>query len=975
MKRLAPQPGEWIDRSKPVSFAFEGRTHRGYHGDTLTSALMASGVRTLGRSFKYHRGRGALSFANHDVNAVVQIRCAGRSIPNERADVLPIADGLEAFAVNTKGGLAKDRRASLDRLSAFLPVGFYYKAFHSKRLFPRWERIFRNLTGLGEVDLDAPRRPSAKRYEFADIAIVGAGPSGLAAALAAAEAGSHVALIDENPRIGGSGTYALGSDATSARRIDDLVASVTSHPLIRCFVSTVTAGYYADHWLALDTPDRLIKLRARAVVVAQGAYEQPAVFRNNDLPGIMLASGAQRLIHRYAVAPASRVAVLGANAQAYRAALDARASGIEVPVVLELREQPGPQTLLLAEMLRAQGVRILNGAAVYAAHADGAGEIEAIEVARWRNGAWQQTSTDAIAIDGLWMSVGFAPADGLLRQAGGQMQYDARAGQFVPGTLPPGLFACGKVNGVFELESRIVDGERAGAAAARHCGFESKSGYGAVGVAVEAATHPLPVVDHPRAKNFVDFDEDLQVKDIANAVQEGFDSGELLKRYATVGMGPSQGKHSNTNALRILARLRKIPIESLGSTTARPMYHPVPMSHLAGRGFTPERRTPMDADHEKLGAVWMPAGNWRRPEYYRRDGQTREECIAAEVRAVREGVGLIDVGTLGKIEVHGAQAGQFLDRVYTGRFDTLKSGMTRYGLMLDESGVIIDDGVIARLTPEVFYFTTTTGNSATIFRELGRLATWWGLPVGLVNLTGHLAAFNLAGPRSREVLSKLTSLDLSDSAFPYLGVREARVADVPARLLRVGFVGELGYEIHVPAGSGADIWRAVQHAGCALGIVPFGVEAQRMLRLEKSHIIVGQDTDGLTNPLEIGAHWAVKMDKPFFVGQRSLTIIARTPLRQRLVGFALQSGRRFGIKECHLIIKGGDIAGRVTSVGQSPTLGCTIGLALVTPAAAMDETLSIRIDGGVQITAPVVPLPFYDPTGTRQKIADGGVRA
>jgi sarcosine oxidase subunit alpha len=381
----------------------------------------------------------------------------------------------------------------------------------------------------------------------------------------------------------------------------------------------------------------------------------------------------------------------------------------------------------------------------------------------------------------------------------------------------------------------------------------------------------------------------------------------------------------------------------------------------------------MDADHERLGAVWMPAGNWRRPEYYRREGRTREEAIAAEVRAVREGVGLIDVGTLGKIEAHGAQAGAFLDRVYTGRFETLKAGMTRYGLMLDESGVIIDDGVIARLAAEVFYFTTTTGNSATLFRELGRLATWWGMPVSLVNLTGHLAAFNLAGPRSREVLSKLTSLELGDAAFPYLGVREAKVAGVQARLLRVGFVGELGYEIHVPAGSGVAVWNAARAAGADLGITPFGVEAQRMLRLEKAHIIVSQDTDGLTNPFEIGADWAVKMDKPFFVGQRSLAIIAKNERRQQLVGFALEPGRRAGIRECHLVIRNGDIAGRVTSVGQSPTLGRTIGLALVTPAAAADAIIHIRVDAGQEVAAPIVPLPFYDPGGDRQKMESGGV--
>jgi sarcosine oxidase subunit alpha len=972
MKRLAQRPGEWIDRAKPIAFSFEGRRHCGFAGDTLTSALMANGVRTLGRSFKYHRRRGTLSAANHDANAIVQIVSRGRSIPNARADVLPIAEGLETRAVNTQGGLAHDRRAGLDRLSVFLPVGFYYKAFHSKRLFPRWERLFRNLTGLGEVDLQAPRRMTAKRYAFADVAIVGAGPSGLAAALAAAAAGADVALIDENPHIGGSGTYALRSDAAGQQRVADLIGAVTTHARIRCFVSTVAAGYYADHWLALDTPDRMIKMRARAVVIAQGAYEQPAVFRHNDLPGVMLASGAQRLMQRYGVAPASRVGILGANVHAYRAALDALDAGLEVPLLLDLREQVGAQSATLAQTLKARGVRVVNGAAVYAARANSAGELEAIEPAMLRDGAWTRASADLVRVDGLWMSVGFAPADGLLRQAGARLRYQASAAQFVPAELPAGMFACGKVNGLFDLEARVADGARAGSAAAQHCGLVPGTRAGTVPADAESATHPLPIVDHAKGKNFVDFDEDIQVKDLANAVQEGFDSAELMKRYTTVGMGPSQGKHSNTNALRVLAGLRRVSMEALTPTTARPMFHPVPLSHLAGRGFMPTRRTPIDDAHGALGAVWMPAGNWRRPEYYRRAGLDRAQCIAAEVGAVREGVGLIDVGTLGKIEVHGVEAGRFLDRVYTGRFETLKPGMTRYGLMLDESAVIIDDGVIARLAQDVFYFTTTTGNSATIFRELGRLAAWWGMQVSLVNLTGQLAAFNLAGPRSRAVLAQLTTIDLSESAFPYLGVREGKVAGVPARLLRVGFVGELGYEIHVPSNAGLEVWNRLQAAGKAFGLAPFGVEAQRMLRLEKAHIIVGQDTDGLTNPYEIGADWAVKMDKAFFTGQRSLKIIAKLPRRQQLVGFALEPGRRAAIKECHLVLSGTDIAGRVTSVGLSPTLGRVIGLALVTPAAAKQPVLRIRIGSGAEIHAPIVPVPFYDPAGARQKLPATG---
>src|SRR6202046_2155580 len=344
----------------------------------------------------------------------------------------------------------------------------------------------------------------------------------------------------------------------------------------------------------------------------------------------------------------------------------------------------------------------------------------------------------------------------------------------------------------------------------------------AVGRGGRCPSHRFPISDHPTGKNFIDFDEDLQVKDLENAAQEGFDSSELLKRFSTLGMGPSQGKHSHMNGLRILARVRRVGVEELGLTTFRPMYHPVPLKLLAGRGFNIERRTPLDARHGALGAVWMPAGNWRRPEYYTVAGESREQSIEAEVEAVRTQVGLIDVSTLGKIELYGPQAGAFLDRTYAGSYANLKAGMTRYGLMLDEAGVIIDDGVIARLGAERFYFTTTTGGSATVFRELSRLNALWGLECALVNVTGHRAAFNFAGPASREILQSLTDVDLRDEAFPYLAVREGSVAGAEARLLRVGFVGELGYEIHLPAGSAASVWQALYDAGRPRGLRAFG---------------------------------------------------------------------------------------------------------------------------------------------------------
>ena len=961
MSRLPIIKGERIDRGAAVEFTFEGRRVSGYRGDTISSALAAAGVRILGRSFKYHRPRGLLSAAGHDVNAMMQVRQGTRSVPNVRADVVPIQAGWDITAVNTRGGLEHDRLSLLNRLAPFLPVGFYYKAFHSKRWFPHWERMFRSLAGLGQVDFEAPARGTPKRYDFCDVLVVGAGPSGLAAALAAAARGASVLLVEENPTVGGSGLYARGGADDTADRTQSLIASVLTNPRIKLLTHTYAAGYYADHWVALVSPDYLTKVRARSVVVAQGAYEQPAVFRGNDLPGVMLASAAQRLLYHHAVPAAQRVAIVTGNAEGYAAALDALAHQVEVAALLDLRNEPGPWSKPLANQLQTKGVPTHYGVRPIEAVARPQGDVGGLV---FESTAGASPGRHKIAVDGVWMSVGFAPANALLHQASARMSYSTPLEQFVPRTLPPGVFACGKVNGVYPFDARLADGAYAGACAAAALGLGTEPTSKPQVPLPECPTHPYPIFPHPDGREFVDFDEDLQLKDLLNACQEGFDSSELLKRYSTLGMGPSQGKHSNMNALRILARVRGEPIETLGTTTVRPMFHPVPLAHLAGRRFAPERRTPLDSAHAALGAVWMPAGLWRRPEYYAVAGKSREEAIADEVRAVRTQVGIIDVGTLGKIEIHGPQAAGLLERLYTARFANLKVGMTRYGLMLDESGVVIDDGVIGRIGPESYYFTTTTGNSATLFREFGRLATQWGLQVGLVNLTGHYAAFNLTGPAARAVLRQHTDLDLSNSAFPYQALREALVAGAPCRILRVGFVGELGYEIHLPAEHATTVWRA-------LNVKPFGVEAQRMLRLEKGHIIVGQDTDGVTNALELDMPWALKMDKPFFIGQRSLRILAKLPQRQKLVGFTLPPEAPRRPKECHLVLEeGNQIAGRVTSVGWSPTLGRCIGLALVTPATAAGKQLRIRIEAAEEITADITSPPFYDPTGDRQRLED-----
>jgi sarcosine oxidase subunit alpha len=469
--------------------------------------------------------------------------------------------------------------------------------------------------------------------------------------------------------------------------------------------------------------------------------------------------------------------------------------------------------------------------------------------------------------------------------------------------------------------------------------------------------------------DFVDFDEDLQVEDIRCGVADGYDDIQLLKRYSTVGMGPSQGRHSNVAAIRLVAEATGKAIEAVGTTTARPPYTAEKLAHLAGRSFEPVRRTAMHHRHLELGARMVVAGAWLRPAYYGAKEQA-EAVIAAEVRSCRANVGLIDVSTLGGLDIRGPDAAELVNRIYTWAYLEQQVGRARYLLMCDEAGVIVDDGVACRLHEQHFYVTATTGGVDAVYRQMLWWNAQWQLDVDITNVTAAYCGVNIAGPRSREVLARLgTDIDLSAAAFPYMGVRIGRVAGMPARLLRVGFVGELGYEIHAPASQGEALWDALLAAGAEHGMAPFGVEAQRLMRLEKGHIIVGQDTDGLSHPHEAAMGWAIAKKKPFFVGKRSIEIQNANGLQRILVGFALSEPTARCPKECHLVIRAGAITGRVTSAAHSPTLDKVIGLAYVaTDQAAVGSRFQIRIEQGEMIEAEVVPLPFYDPLNQRQEL-------
>ena len=964
--RLPTRDGEWIDRDRVVEFWFEGQAYRGHAGDTVTSALMAAGVRTLGRSFKYHRQRGALSVANHDVNVLVD----DGARTNLRGDVLPISDGLRLQAVNTKGGLEGDRHRHINRIAKLLPVGFYYKTFHRpRRLFPFWERRIRALAGLGSIKRDAPRVETPKRYDFCDVLVIGSGPAGLSAALATAAHGARVVLVDENGRAGGSLTHQWAGDSEAVAIRNRLLAEVHAHEHIDLRTATTAAGYYADNWVALVDDTRMTKMRATQVIVASGCFEQPAVFHGNDLPGVMLGSGVQRLLHRYAVRPFRRAVVLTANSEGYRVARDMIAAGIEVATIADLRAdgETGP----LADQVEREGVTVRRGCGVYEAHADKRGELSAAVLAPITDeGGFDASRQERLDCDGLVMSVGWTPAANLLYQAGTKMDYADTVQQFVPAELPENVHAAGRVNGIHELQQQLNDGERSGLAACQALGIYSGQLPEQPRHRGRSPSHPYPIFDHPKGKNFVDFDEDLQLKDLLNACQEGFDNIELMKRFSTVGMGPSQGKHSNMNAVRILARYRGQSIMATGTTTARPYFHPVPLKILAGRSFNPERRTSLHEWHRAAKARFVHVGDWLRPEVYGdiEANRSTRELVVEEVGAVRRAVGLIDVGTLGKLEVRGPDAAEFLERLYAGHFSNVKQGRMTLALRCDESGVVTDDGIAARFADDHFYVTASTTRSGAVLQDMQHWLVRWGLNASVINATGQFAAMNLAGPYSRQVLADLTDADISDKTLPFGGVTTATVAGIPARVMRVGFVGELGFELHVPAQFGPAVWERVMAAGKAFGIRPFGVEAQRVLRLEKGIPIVGQDSDGLTNPFEMDMAWAVAMDKPFFVGQRSLQILQRRGADRVLTGFSLSPDAQVPrVRESHLVIRDGEISGRVTSVAFSPTLNRVIGLAYIAPEQNRPEsTIQIRADGGVLVDATVERLPFYDPDNVAQ---------
>jgi len=858
--RLPAPYGLLIDRDKTLTFNFEGKSIKALEGDTIASALLANEQWLMSRSFKYHRPRGPLTMAGQDANTLVQLPAA----PNTLADKHLAQADLKVKGQNYIGSLKWDMQAYTGLFARFLPVGFYYKAFfRPKGIWELWAPFFRRQAGLGVIDQAHQPDYRDKQYKFADVTVIGAGPAGMAAALAAAEQDLEVLLIDENPTIGGSLNYARKTPELIAVR-EKLIDQIEATANIEVMTNAVANSWHPDNWIGVVTDTRLTKLRSKELIVCSGSLEQQAVFRGNDIPGVMLASAVQRLMHLYGVKPAENVVVLAGNNEAYISALDLLEAGINITAIIDIRKMPSVTPEY--EQVLMQGITVMTNAAVYAAKmSNSTKRVKSVEV-RALNAKGECIGRSLyFDCDLVCMSVGYMPTYQLICQAGGQLSYDDETCCFSLAQYPDEIKIAGSVNGKWNLDAVIAEGTYVGSAAASKLSSTEVPAYNEL-EDPEAAqiNHPWPMFEHPKGKEFVDYDEDLQIKDIVNATIDGYEHIQLVKRYSTCGMGPSQGRHSALAAARLVAKATNRTVAETGVTTARPPFASEQLGVNAGRSFYPEQRTNMHYRHLEAGAQMMQAGAWYRPAFYgaQGDAQTR---INAEVTNVRNNVGLIDVSTLGGLEVRGPDAAEFLNRFYTFAFAKQVVGTARYALLTNEAGVVIDDGVACRLHEHHYYVTATTGGVGRVFQSMLKWNAQWGLDVDIANATSAWCGVNIAGPNARKVLTKVCSdVALEGDTFPYMGVREGTVAEIPARLIRVGFVGELGFEIHVPQQYGEALWDALMQAGDEFDIKPFGVEAQRVLRLEKGHVIIGQDTDAMSNPMEVQMGWAIAKKKPFF---------------------------------------------------------------------------------------------------------------
>jgi sarcosine oxidase subunit alpha len=993
------EKGGRIDRTEQLTFTFDGEELHGHRGDTLASALLANGVHLVGRSFKYHRPRGIVTAGSEEPNALVGIYRKGDQTPNLRATQVELYQGLEAISQNRFPSLGFDVGAVNDLLSPLFPAGFYYKTFMWPKSF--WDRVYepviRSAAGLGKPPKSADPDVYGNTYAHCDVLVVGSGPAGLAAALAAAETGAKVMLCDEQAEFGGSLLSEVDASIDGKNPADwaaETIGRLSAMDNVTLLARTTAFGYFAHNFVALaervtehlSDPDprlpreRMWQVRAKEVVIAAGAIERPMVFPENDRPGILLADAGRTYLNRYGVKVGHKVLVATACDTAWQAAFDLADHGVEVAAIADIREAP-PENLI--SIAKARGIRVEAGCVVTGTL--GRKRVKSVLLGRLMSSG-QVAAGGEIRCDAILMSGGWTPTVSLYSQSRGKVVWDADKGAYVPGAPVQKERSAGAAKGLYGLQATLEDGYAAGEDAARAAigktanvtRSKSIGGEAGGGGTLGALPHDR---DASRVKAFVDFQNDVTAKDVKLAVREGMHSIEHIKRYTTTGMATDQGRLSNMNALQIASGALERPVTDVGLTTFRLPFTPTTFGLFAGiaRGdfFDPVRKTPSHQWAAENGGVFEDVGQWKRTWYFPKDGEDMHEAVARECRTVRDSVGLFDASTLGKIEVVGPDAAEFLERMYTNPWKKLAPGRCRYGLLLNDAGFITDDGVIGRIAEDRFHVTTTTGGAPNVFATMeDYLQTEWpDLDVWITSTTEQYAVAAIQGPKARQVIAPfIEGIDLSPEAFPHMSVREARFCGVPCRLFRISFTGELGFEINVPRRHGEMMWQTLAQEIEKHGGTPYGTETMHVLRAEKGYIIVGQDTDGTVTPQDAGMGWAIGKNKADFVGKRGLErpdLVAEG--RKQLVGLLtkdpkvrLEEGAQVTVAETPAT--GTPAEGHVTSSYFSPALDRTIALAVVKNGQAMDgRTLYVPMPDG-SIPVEVTGTVFYDKEGARLNV-------